>query len=747
VQVHVEGDEAAVDLSEGNLSLIAGTGNASLRSGGNTVIVAAGGVVSAGVSFSAADGGTADGAGGGADGIADGAGDLRVRVIQGNAAMTGQNAQGGQSVVREAAAGGMLGAGTERNPSVIVLDPPPNARLNTTANAPLNVTFRWNKVNFSASPALAEQETVRLDIAANRNFSRIVNTTESGGNSASVPLAPGVYFWRAYPAGNPARYVGEAQTGKLTIAYNSPPELLRPAEGYVYTYRTRIPAVQFQWNFADSSGNDTPVLLEAANNPQFNNPAISVRVRGSSLQSSALGEGRWYWRLTPFYGSEAGTPTRAGSFTVSRSVSFPPPLLVNPPAGKIVNKEASENFSWRASGEAASYTLRISPNRDLSNPLITKTGRDTYFADRTALEKLGEGIYYWGVFYTSPEGTDSPLSEVRDFNALAGELIQRLVFPPDTYTAAAVMLPDIRFTWKTNLPWRTRFQISRTEDFSSYMVNEVVTGESFQGRHLPEGNYWWRLRAEQGNGRFIDTPPRRFVSAPPLPEAVMESPATVMVIDEGESMDFRWRTVPGADYYRFRLFGPGGQLLYDYPALNAAGLSLPLTADGNYTWTVQAFAAEGRLNSRRTGLLATRQINLRIIRPFPAPLNRLPANGFTADLEYLRENRTIRFSWDPVAGANRYILRLYLERAGRREAIFTGFITENSYTLEDLTLLNSGRIYWELEAVLVNSAGEIEQPGIPGENNFTVDIPLPSVPRLREGALYGTENNGRRRRR
>jgi hypothetical protein len=128
-----------------------------------------------------------------------------------------------------------------------------------------------------------------------------------------------------------------------------------------------------------------------------------------------------------------------------------------------------------------------------------------------------------------------------------------------------------------------------------------------------------------------------------------------------------------------------------------------------------------------------------VIPPLPAALERKPENGYVVGPEVFLESRTIVFSWEAVAEADTYIFTLFQEiDSGTRQTIISAEGPETFYTLENLSLLELGRFVWRVEAVDRETDGTIERRGIPGENQFTVDISLPDRPRGRDpGVLYG----------
>jgi hypothetical protein len=121
----------------------------------------------------------------------------------------------------------------------------------------------------------------------------------------------------------------------------------------------------------------------------------------------------------------------------------------------------------------------------------------------------------------------------------------------------------------------------------------------------------------------------------------------------------------------------------------------------------------------------------------PAVTNRWPENNYRIGPAQLRQSRSLTFRWKEAPGANGYIFTLMEAPGGN--ILFTETLAETSYTL-DLRRLDRGNFLWQVEAVR-QSSGVIEQRGIIAENRFTLDIPLPGNPQLREtGPLYGTES-------
>jgi hypothetical protein len=592
---------------------------------------------------------------------------------------------------------------------------------------------------------------------------------------AAADLGAGSYFWRVFPADESPDSSGASSFDAipLKIIAAPAPVLISPAEGYAYQFRVRRPQVRFHWTELEDAAS---YVLEAADNPQMRNPVFSREVRGTSLYTSDLEPGTWYWRVRPVF-----SPVYEG--------------------------EAGETL-------------------------------------------IGPGRYYLAVFQTDAEGNDSAPSPAQAFTALEGELIQRTVFPPEAYRIGRTFLPDIRFTWKSTLPFPGRFQVSASADFSRLVIDEEVSGESLTGRFLPEGSWYWRIQAGEPGGAVFETPPRSFTVVPPLPAPALTEPgpARRVVVLEGEAQRFSWDPSPGAEYYQFKLYhgADRNRTVYERNFLEETALSLALDAypEGNYFWTVQGFVSESARSTRITGLLADgvftarkihpvsldypddgesvpglrawfepgtvrwntaeppgasrfilsrsrdfsgepvavinnppqsitlpklrdgayywtiraetadgfdisarspRSIRVLPVPPLPAAANRRPADGARITEADIKQDRRIVFSWDPVPGATGYLFTL--EGEPGTVLLREGPFAETGFVLEDLALLDVGTFIWRLEAVMTEpvrerreDTGEIFRRGEAAENRFTVDFVRPDIPALPEpGVLYGRE--------
>ncbi|MDR3191678.1 MAG: hypothetical protein LBT87_01285 [Treponema sp.] len=666
IQLNEDDGGLRVDINQGGVSAGASDSPLTLVSGDRVITVEAGGMAQAGTEN----------------------GELTLRVMEGAASFAGP---GGTVSV---AAGETLALG-EAGPRTLreaaALFPRPQARFLNPGTGKFAVPFRWNRIN------LDPEETTRLEVAEDRSFARPVFSGEFDGDAAAVELPGGSYFWRVSLA-NGQETVPNALSFRIIPA--PAPVLITPAEGYRYQFRTRRPSVRFQWTETEEAAF---YVLEAADNPDMANPALSQEVRGTSLYSSVLGPGTWHWRVRPVfpaaYEGAAGEGLPA-SFSIVQSGDLRVPELQLPQDRGMVNVAAGQGdvyFSWRPEAEARSYRIRISADRDLNNPVLDERVRDNFYACRAGQNALTPGQYYWAVSQADTEGNDSAFSPARSFTALEGDLIQRLVFPPQGYIAETTMLPDLRFTWKTNLPFQTRFQVSEDSGFSSPLIDEAAGGEVFQGRALPEGTWYWRIQARGPGDAVFETPPASFVAVPPIAAPLLLEPVQGgrAVIQEGEPLDFSWTALEGAEYYQFKLYHSGDLNSPVYENNLAEGITQSLSMDsypdGNYYWTVRGLAPESYRSTRRTGLFSEGGFLARKIHP--VSLDYPGDNAAFEGLQAYREPETLRWSSPDPVGTSGFILSRRSDFTGPPVALIAN-------PPQDITLprLWAGDYYWTVRA-------------------------------------------------
>ena len=430
-----------------------------------------------------------------------------------------QNVSAGDVIIQDS-------EGKERlEPMAYVNYPRPNARYLKTWTQSEPVNFKWNRIN------MEPQEGLRLEIAGDRNFAEITQVIEGLDSTAAVHVDAGLMYWRL------SLQDTVLSTGRMTVTQAVPPVLLSPTMDANYYYKTAAPKINFRW----SEVNDVMYyILQISQSQDFNNN-ITVQVQGTSYIEPELGPGRWYWRVQPVYPSVydgSAVSSDISVFYINQSVELQMPVLVMPASDSMVNigiDRPDISFSWSNLPEAVSYTIQISSDPDLHNPVIIDTVRNNYYVYGKNEDILAAGLYFWSVFYSDDEGHSSPLPQARQFTAVERVVNQRLISPPDNYSIEGEQLRNTRFTWRTNLLHDRRFQVSALPDFSVLQIDESATDDSFEGISVPPGSWYWRISARHDAlSPVYSTPARRFtIVQPPPPEMEPEpepEPPVVLVV-------------------------------------------------------------------------------------------------------------------------------------------------------------------------------------------------------------------------
>ena len=759
IRIQNDAGPLQIDFFSGGINITSNTGSAPvLVSIGDKVVEAAPGAV-----FSAQTG--VDSSGGGS---------LMLRVTEGSARIV----QGEQ--ITRASAGDVIiqdASGKEvREPAAAVIHPRPNAQFLKTGDSPLNIEFSWTRINF------LPDDRLRLETARDRNFLSDVRSHNNLETRAAVSLNTGVWHWRLIFEDK------ILSSGRLTVAEAPAPMALSPAPGRVFNVKTSSPEVQIRWSEIPDS---ISYILQVSPTPEFINPVISVDVKGTSFIASNLDAGTWHWRVQSVFPPviEGERPfSHVSSFQIVQTGELPAPSLSTPlvdAAFTLTEKRNNIYLSWVNVREAAFYTVQVSNDSGLSNPvLIRQTGNNYYIFGNDDVE-LVPGRYYWSVSYTDSEGNASAMSQIRSFITMEREVIQKLVFPPDRYSVEDAYKGEVTFSWETNLPYDLRFQVSADADFSKMEIDQPVSGNSFSSASIAPGDWYWRITA-RADARSVSVPvsPRRLTIIPPpvimaeapapaatTPTAPMPSLQTPMLSQSAappplpvlrvtlispaqnasipgltalrEPTVFRWASDIGMESSRFVL-SRNANPASGRPEIEIQNPGREVVIDrlgeGAWYWTVEGVSGDGRTVTASSPV----RLNVQPIPFLPPPENRLPVNGYTIGIEELKEQRNIEFKWSEVKGANRYILTIF--RAGssgyaQRQIFQTDPMTELNFIFDNLTLLeNHENIFWHVEALFYGEGGRIEQRGQVREYTIALNVPRPGRIRIRDaGVLYGTQ--------
>jgi hypothetical protein len=494
-----------VDLTEGDLALSTGA------KGGNLVLNIMGRKIKAGPD-------TVLNVTNGKDGIV-------VRVSKGTAVFI----DGGQT--REITAGEMISLETDgrerRGKAAVAIQPRPNTRYLKNGTEPMRVNFIWNGVNLDAG------ERLRMEIAGDRNFNRIIKTVENLNDKADADLNAGVWYWRLSSMEPNANLV--LLTERFTIT-EAGPALLSPVTDTLFRYHDDLPQLRFQWLEAEEAES---YILEVSENPDFIDIRIHTQTASSFYLDSTLGQGTWYWQVLPIFppvyeGNAAFSP--ASHFRIEQGgpddvalvlpepvlepVLAPQPIMEEPkPAVPVKLSLLSPStgtslagltalrqqtvFRWEGEGDIERSRFILSKNR---NPLQGRPEVEILDPSRSVrLNRLAEGTYYWTVEARGPDGVVS-VARARQLRILPIPLLAapRNLRPSGNHRIGIEQLMEsesIDFSWSAvqgaNAYILTLFgenengrrQILRRppENVTGWTLDNLVT--------LGRGSFFWQIEA------------------------------------------------------------------------------------------------------------------------------------------------------------------------------------------------------------------------------------------------------------
>ena len=623
--VELEDGYATVDSSDAENGM-------TLSAGGMQVAVKAGTSISAGSSSDTTDDGTGTGT------ISKG---LSVQVLKGSAEVV--SADGKTVEIAQGEEVSVGDAGTPARPTLTVLSPTVNQKILYHNQGTTDVHFNWN----------GDVTDTSLQISKTKDFSDILYTLNSSGiNETDIKLESGTYYWKldgTEGGTNQQEAIksGLIKSGKIQVIQSMPPAAVTPTPNYSFSYRTRTPAVRIIWT---ESPYASTYKLEISRSPDMSNPIIEQRTTTTSSIISTLGQGSYYWRVTPYYTMNKigfAAPGEIQNFVIERKGQLTSPELLIPSDSGIVNTEENaktSSFSWKIENEAQRYTLKIADNQNLRNPIVSIDTTENFYSLDTRKTRLKDGKWYWAVSMRDSEGNVSPVSQVRTFYAMKGIPEQHTVEPADGYRCALVLLPDTKFTWKRNLPetFESVLQIAEDSNFRNIVYTAPVNSTSLKGINLPLGSYYWRLKSVNSvDETELSTPPKSLNIIGNLEAASLSAPVARAVARETIPYKFTWNDVPDADYYKLSIYRiRDDSLVYEnivYEPEDNVDMFNPkeFRDHENYRWRVQAFANEvPGYSSRRTGRLSEETFYLIKLRPveISSPKKGTEFNGVDAIL-------------------------------------------------------------------------------------------------------------------
>ncbi len=567
-------------------------------------------------------------------------------------------------------------------------------------------------------------------------------TTPDGDGNPGTPLATTtytptgltlgtVYYWHV-KARDAAGNWGDWSTAfavNVQATLPAAPVLTSPA--YAALINDTTPT--FTWNAAT---NGVVYQLQIDNLYTFASPEVDVPDTGGLTYTLSAGEalstdGLFYWRvraqnITGGWGPWAASRT----FTLDTT---PPaaPALTSPTDG--ATPVGIPNFLWGYTAGANAYQFEIADNASFTSPLVTTPDGGAFPGTPLTLTSykpaglVNGTIYYWHVKGRDAAGNWGDWSAPFTVNVQAS-LPATPVLTAPAYGALTNNNPAMVFTWGAAATASTyEIQIDNLYSFASPEVDVPDTGglSYTLSAPLPDGLYYWRVRAQNATGGWGLWAASRTFTLDTTPPA---APALTSPTDGATPVgipNFLWGYTAGANAYQFEIADnasftsplvttPDGGAFPGTPLTLTSYKPAGLVNGTIYYWHVKGRDAAGNWGDWSAPFTVNVQASL------PAtPVLTAPAYGALTN-----NNPAMVFTWGAAATASTYEIQidnLYSFASPEVDVPDTGGLT---YTLS--APLSDGLYYWRVRAQNATGGWGLWS----ASRTFTLDTSAPAAPVL-----------------
>jgi hypothetical protein len=453
----------------------------------------------------------------------------------------------------------------------IVMQPRLNARYLKSTPEPLQVNFSWVRVNLDPG------ETLRMEVAEDRYFEHIVHDISDLDASAVATVDIGFWYWRLSLTGvdTPQQFLA---SGRFTVTDASGPQLISPVTDSLFLYQNDLPHLRFHWSDVEGASS---YILEISESLDFINPRFRTQTESVFLINMGLGQGTWYWRVSPVFPS-----------VYEGSTAFSP--------ASFFRIEQGGNGGWSLvlpdSTPDPVPELAIEQPEPVLEPVEPEIQRPVSIPVRLSLVSPAQGTTLQGL------------------TALRQQTV---------------------FTWNSDgVIARSRFVLSlNSNPLRGRPVVEINNpGRTVRVNSLEEGVYYWTIEAYNREGVVSVAEPRQLrVSAIPLlpvPGNLQPLPGRHIGIDElrtQTNINFSWSAVQGANSYIFTLYevtGDGRRQIIRRPLENRTNWTLEnftTLGRGTFVWQVEAVNSNSAAVVEQRGRVAESTFTLEV--PAPGPVH------------------------------------------------------------------------------------------------------------------------------
>ena len=503
----------------------------------------------------------------------------------------------------------------------------------------------------------------------------------------------------------------------LSSTIPTAPTLVSPVSGFV----TNDPNVNLSWSEVIFG---TSYDVQVDNNADFSSPeSTGTSISETSYLPAGLLDGKYYWRVrAKNLIDQTGSWSSSRYFTIDATPPVPPVLSTPINGSQVVG---TPTFTWLASATASHYQLQYETTID-GDP-------ETYLfrsPEVTTLSyKPGVTPYLMAPLYWSVRAKDS----IGNWSAWSTPFTVTVVPPvplkPVLTSPVSGLLtnnPAPTLAWNMVAYADTyEIQVDTTYTFLAPLVQEHVgiTELSHVIDSLPDGKYYWRVRARNVNNAAGAWSAYRYFSIDTTAPAV---PVLTKPLNGSQSIGtptFTWLASATAKYYQVQCDDvDDGTDTYDYLSLsNITVLTHKPTVTPSLMtvtyWYVRAQDPAGNWSAWSAPFTVT------VVPPVPLkPVLTTPVSGLVTN------NPSPTLAWNTVAYADTYEIQIDTTYTFLAPLVqeYVG-ITSLNHILDPLP---DGKYYWRVRARNVNNAAGAWA----AYRYFTIDTTAPAAPVLSQPA-------------
>lgn len=432
--------------------------------------------------------------------------------------------------------------------------------------------------------------------------------------------------------------------------------------------------------------------------------------------ASTLAEGKYYWRVQAKNIADAyGSWSSVRNFSIDL-VGPAVPVLLSPASGTFAT--GMPTFKWSSSEGAVYYQFEFSTDSDPET--YEFRSEEISGTSYKPLTKTLTIEYYWFVRARDDAGNWSAWSDPFTITVEQPTPKKVTLSSPTNGSLTNDNTPELEW----NLVEYSAYynvQIATDSRFTNIVQEQDdVIGLTFTTDELPDGRYYWRVRAKNEIGEYGSYSSKWYfkvdTTAPDAP--VLYRPANDSTYTG--TPKFSWYKSSGARYYQFEYNTVNDPDTYVYQSdeLKKKNSFTPPAMDTmtTYYWFARAGDAAGNWSDW------SEPFTVNIVPPTPSrPTAASPAKGT------LTNETTVELAWNAVDYGEKYDVQVSTNSS------FTTIdqeqeSTDLSFTVSDLT--TDGNYYWRVRAQNAN--------GVYGKwsrtSYFTVDTTSPDAPVLAKPA-------------